>query len=200
MTVGFPGGKPRLIPTRPSIRARTVIGGKVAKATRTQGGHSSRSSNTTRPRALGPPTSPILWACRLRTLRRLPVFDDLEERRNSERIGLARQETTTSEEEDDVGAVSRDETGLILALVSLGFLDVRIHPKNATANPESRRRRRRGSRRERRGLAPVFLREGDQKVDDFMRLRSTIAVVAAGEALRTARASSSPRNTIFPDA
>ncbi|KAG2240793.1 hypothetical protein Bca52824_090538 [Brassica carinata] len=31
------GGKPRLIPTRPSIRARTVIGGKVAKATRTQG-------------------------------------------------------------------------------------------------------------------------------------------------------------------
>ncbi|KAF2552778.1 hypothetical protein F2Q68_00035079 [Brassica cretica] len=74
--------------------------------------------------------------------------------RNSERIGLARQETTTSEEEDDVGAVSRDETGLILALVSLRFLDVRIHPKNTTANPGSRRRRRRGSRRERRGLAP----------------------------------------------
>uniref|UniRef100_A0A0D3CE68 F-box associated beta-propeller type 3 domain-containing protein n=1 Tax=Brassica oleracea var. oleracea TaxID=109376 RepID=A0A0D3CE68_BRAOL len=50
---GVEGGKPRLIPTRPSIRARTVIGGKVAKATRTQGGHSSRSSNTTRSRALG---------------------------------------------------------------------------------------------------------------------------------------------------
>ncbi|KAF2586711.1 hypothetical protein F2Q70_00035525 [Brassica cretica] len=111
--------------------------------------------------------------------------------------GLARQETrtsiprprlsmdcsseaksTTSEEEDDVGAVSRDETGLILALVSLRFLDVRIHPKDATANPESRRRRSRGSRRERRGFAQVFLREGDQKVDDFTRLRSTIAVVA----------------------
>ena len=53
MTVGFPGGKPRLIPTRPSIRARTVIGGKVAKATRIQGGPSSWSSITTRPRALG---------------------------------------------------------------------------------------------------------------------------------------------------
>ncbi|KAG2291954.1 hypothetical protein Bca4012_007937 [Brassica carinata] len=53
--------------------------------------------------------------------------------RNSERIGLARQETTTSEEEDDVRAVSRDETGLILALVSLRFLDVMIHPKNITA-------------------------------------------------------------------
>ncbi|KAJ4891405.1 Thg1 C-terminal domain protein [Raphanus sativus] len=46
-------GKPRLIPTRPSIRARTVIGGKVVKATRTQSGHSSWSSITTRPRALG---------------------------------------------------------------------------------------------------------------------------------------------------
>ncbi|KAF2540716.1 hypothetical protein F2Q68_00030757 [Brassica cretica] len=86
--------------------------------------------------------------------------------------------STTSEEEDDVGAVSRDETGLILALVILRFLDVRIHPKDATANPESRRRRSRGSRRERRGFAPVFLWEGDQKVDDFTRLRSTIAVVA----------------------
>ena len=53
MTVGFPISKSRLISTRPSIRVRTVIGGKVAKATRTQGGHSSRSSNTTRPRALG---------------------------------------------------------------------------------------------------------------------------------------------------
>ncbi|WZZ43543.1 hypothetical protein YC2023_039802 [Brassica napus] len=42
MTVGFPDGKPRLIPTTPFIRTRTVIGGKVAKATRTQGGHSSR--------------------------------------------------------------------------------------------------------------------------------------------------------------
>ncbi|KAF3529330.1 hypothetical protein DY000_02039313 [Brassica cretica] len=80
--------------------------------------------------------------------------------------------STTSEEEDDVGAVSRDETGLILALVILRFLDVRIHPKDATANPESRRRRSRGSRRERRGFAPVFLWEGDQKVDDFTRLRS----------------------------
>uniref|UniRef100_A0A0D3BQH3 No apical meristem-associated C-terminal domain-containing protein n=1 Tax=Brassica oleracea var. oleracea TaxID=109376 RepID=A0A0D3BQH3_BRAOL len=47
------GGKPRLIPTRSSIRTRTVIGGKVAKATRTQDGHSSWSSITTRPRALG---------------------------------------------------------------------------------------------------------------------------------------------------
>ncbi|WZZ72546.1 hypothetical protein YC2023_083916 [Brassica napus] len=52
MTVGFPGGKPRLIPTKSSIRTRTVIGGKMAKATQTQGGHSSRSSNTTRPKAL----------------------------------------------------------------------------------------------------------------------------------------------------
>ncbi|KAF2544304.1 hypothetical protein F2Q68_00030754 [Brassica cretica] len=113
------------------------------------------------------------------------------------RKGLARQETrtsiprprlsmdclseaksTTSEEEDDVRAVSRDETGLILSLVSLRFLDVRIHLKDATENPESRRRRSRGSGRERCGFAPVFLREGDQKVDDFTRLRSTIAVVA----------------------
>ena len=47
------GGKTRLIPTRSSTRARTVIGGKVAKATRTQSGHSSWSSITTRPRALG---------------------------------------------------------------------------------------------------------------------------------------------------
>ncbi|KAF3609310.1 hypothetical protein DY000_02051422 [Brassica cretica] len=59
-----------------------------------------------------------------------PSSTILRSDRNSERIGLARQETTTSEEEDDVGAVSRDETGLILALVSLRFLDVRIHPKN----------------------------------------------------------------------
>ncbi|RID49938.1 hypothetical protein BRARA_H00700 [Brassica rapa] len=41
--------------------------------------------------------------------------------------------------------------------------NVRIHPKNATANPESRQRRSRGSRRERRGFAPVFLREGDHQ-------------------------------------
>ena len=90
----------------------------------------------------------------------------------------SKAKSTTSEEEDDVGAVSRDETGSILALVSLRFLDVRIHPKDATANPESRWRRSRGLRRERRGFAPMFLREGDQKVDDFTRLRSTIAVVA----------------------
>ncbi|WZZ14154.1 hypothetical protein YC2023_107243 [Brassica napus] len=47
----IPDGKPRLISTRPFIRAHTVIGGKVAKATQTQSGHSSWSSITTRPRA-----------------------------------------------------------------------------------------------------------------------------------------------------
>lgn len=46
-------GKPRLIPTRSSIRASTIIGGKVAKATQTHDGHFSRSSITTRHRALG---------------------------------------------------------------------------------------------------------------------------------------------------
>ncbi|CAN7051721.1 unnamed protein product [Brassica oleracea var. botrytis] len=46
-------GKPRLIPTKPSIRARTVICGKMAKTARTQDGHSSWSSITSRPRALG---------------------------------------------------------------------------------------------------------------------------------------------------
>lgn len=42
------------------------------------------------------------------------------------------------EEEDDVGAVSRAETGSILALVSLRFLDDRIHPKDAAAKSKSK--------------------------------------------------------------
>ena len=53
LTAGIPGGKFRLIPTRSSIRTRTVIGGKVAKTIRTQNGHSNWSSITTRRRALG---------------------------------------------------------------------------------------------------------------------------------------------------
>lgn len=41
ISAGIPNGKLRLIPTRPFIRAHTVIGGKMTKATRTQDGHST---------------------------------------------------------------------------------------------------------------------------------------------------------------